>query len=305
MNMKKLLLIINPTSGKKRVNRSLTEIIEILNRGGYDVTVYVTAARGDATQTVAERAQEFDMVVCAGGDGTFNELVSGLLRAGASCPVGYIPSGSTNDFASSLRLSRDFSQAARDLLYGTPTPLDMGRFHDRYFSYIASFGAFTRTSYATSQSLKNTLGHFAYLLSGIKEITSIRGHHLRFILPDGTVYEDDYIFGAVSNTTSVAGVLTLSPELVDMSDGKFELLLIRKPRMALELSDCVLALTSQKYDSPMLTLTSAERLIVEGSENLSWSLDGEEAQGVSNCVIENLHHAVRVMVNLQSPKELP
>lgn len=305
MNMKKLLLIINPTSGKKRVNRSLTEIIEILNRGGYDVTVYVTAARGDATQTVAERAQEFDMVVCAGGDGTFNELVSGLLRAGASCPVGYIPSGSTNDFASSLHLSRDFSQAARDLLDGTPTPLDMGRFHDRYFSYIASFGAFTRTSYATSQSLKNTLGHFAYLLSGIKEITSIRGHHLRFILPDGTVYEDDYIFGAVSNTTSVAGVLTLSPELVDMSDGKFELLLIRKPRTALELSDCVLALTSQKYDSPMLTLTSAERLIVEGSENLSWSLDGEEAQGVSNCVIENLHHAVRVMVNLQSPKELP
>ncbi len=297
--MKKILLIVNPLSGKKRVNRVLTDIVGILNRGGNDVTVYVTAARGDATRVAAERAHEFDMLVCAGGDGTFNELVSGLQLSGCRRPVGYIPAGSTNDFANSLHLAKDFKKAAAALVSGQPTCLDLGRFNDRYFSYIASFGIFTRTSYSTAQSLKNALGHFAYLLSSIKEITSLRSHHMRFTLSDGRVFEDDYIFAAVSNTTSVAGVLTLSPELVDMSDGKFELLLVRKPRTALELSDCVLALSTQDYNTPMLTLVSTTRVEVEGSEGLSWSLDGEEAPGADHCVIENLHHAVDVMVNLK------
>ncbi len=295
--MKKLLLIVNPCSGKKRVNRCLTEIIEILNRGGFDVSVFITGKRGDATKLAAARAGEFDMLVCAGGDGTFNELASGLMHSEKKCPLGYIPAGSTNDFASSLHLDKDFKQAALDLVYGQPTSLDLGRFNDRYFTYIASFGVFTRTSYATSQSLKNTLGHFAYLLSGVKEITSLRSYHLRFTLADGQVFEDDYIFGAVSNTTSVAGILTLSPELVDLKDGKFELLLVRKPRSPLELSGCVLALTTQKYDTPMLTLVSTTRVEVEGTQDISWSLDGEEAPGAETCVIENLHHAIDLMVN--------
>ncbi len=302
--MKKILLIVNPCSGKKKVNRNLTEVIDILNRGGFDVSVFITAKRGDATELAKTRAGEFDMLVCAGGDGTFNELISGLMQSEHQCPVGYIPSGSTNDFANSLRLAKDFKQAALDLVQGSPTSLDLGRFNDRYFTYIASFGIFTRTSYATSQSLKNALGHFAYLLSGIKEITSLRSYHLRFTLEDGRVFEDDYIFGAVSNTTSVAGILTLSPELVDLRDGKFELLLVRKPRTALELSDCVLSLTTQKYDTPMLTLVSTTRVEVEGAQDLSWSLDGEEAPGAEKCVIENLHHAAQVMVNLKPTEKL-
>lgn len=294
--MKKMLLVMNPCSGKKKANRALADIIGIFNRGGYDVTVYMTAARGDATRVVAERAKEFDLIVCAGGDGTFNEMVSGLLSAGHKTPVGYLPAGSTNDFANSLHLSKGLLKAAQDIVEGEPQNLDIGRFNGRYFSYIASFGAFTRASYATSQSVKNVLGHLAYILSGIKEIPSIRSRRLRFTLEDGTVLEDDYIFGAISNSTSVAGVLTLSEELVDMNDGVFELLLVRKPHSLLELNDCVLALTTQDYHTPMLTFTSTHFVEIEAPEDMDWTLDGEQETGRSHCTAENLHDAIRIMV---------
>lgn len=297
--MKKLLLIMNPCSGKKKANHILTDIIGVFNRGGYDVTAYMTAARGDATEVVATRAEEFDTIVCVGGDGTFNEVITGLRAAGSATPVGYIPAGSTNDFANSLKLSKDILQAAQDIVDGTPRPLDIGRFNDRYFSYIASFGAFTRASYATSQSMKNMLGHFAYLLSGVKEVAAIRSKRLRVTLADGTVYEDDYIFGGVSNSTSVAGVLTLKEDMVDMSDGLFEILLIRKPHNPIELTGCVHALLSQKYDTPMLTLAASSRVEVEAPADMDWTLDGEKAEGTEHYVIENLHHAVNVITNVK------
>ena len=295
--MKRLQLILNPCSGKKRANRALAEIVSIFNRGGYDVTVYTTAARGDATQVAASRCREFDCVVCAGGDGTFNEVVSGVYAAGSDTPIGYIPAGSTNDFASSMNLSRNLLQAARDIVEGEPRTLDLGSFNGRCFSYVASFGAFTRASYATSQSVKNALGHLAYVLGGIKELPSIRSRHVRFLLDHETVLEDDYIFGAISNSTSVAGILTLSPEIVDMNDGVFELLLVRKPQSLMELSDCVLALTTQDYHTPMLTFTSASHLEIDAPADMDWTLDGEQAKGQAHCVAENLHNAVRVIVN--------
>ena len=184
--MKKLLLILNPCSGKKKASHALADVVNVFNRGGYDVPVYIAAARGDATKVVAQRAPEFDLVVCAGGDGTFNETISGLLAGGHDTPIGYLPAGSTNDFASSLHLSKNLVEAARDIVEGTPRRLDVGRFNDRYFSYVASFGAFTRASYATSQNVKNALGHLAYILSGIKELAYIRSRRLRFTLDDGS-----------------------------------------------------------------------------------------------------------------------
>lgn len=301
--MKKLLLLMNPCSGKKRANRVLTDIIAVFNRGGCDVTTYMTAARGDATEVAAARAAEFDAVVCIGGDGTFNEVISGICASGTDTPIGYIPAGSTNDFASSLKIPKNLLQAAETIVAGTPRRLDVGKFNDRYFSYIASFGAFTRTSYATPQSMKNALGHLAYLLAGVKEVAAIRSTHLRFTTAEGAVYEDDYIFGAISNSTSVAGVLTLAPELVDMNDGVFELLLIRKPKNAIELSNCVVSLLSQKYDTPMLTLSSTARVTVEGAPDMDWTLDGEHAPGAASCTVENLHNAVRVI--LRSDADIP
>ena len=293
--MKKLLLILNPCSGKKKASHALADVVNVFNRGGYDVTVYITAARGDATKVVAQRAPEFDLVVCAGGDGTFNETISGLLAGGHDTPIGYLPAGSTNDFASSLHLSKNLVEAARDIVEGTPRRLDVGRFNDRYFSYVASFGAFTRASYATSQNVKNALGHLAYILSGIKELAYIRSRRLRFTLDDGRVLEDEYIFGAISNSTSVAGILTLSEDLVDMNDGVFELLLVRKPENLLELNDCVLALTTQDYHTPMLTFTSARSVEIEAPEDMDWTLDGEREPGSAHCRAENLHDAIRIV----------
>ena len=293
--MKKLLLILNPCSGKKKASHALADVVNVFNRGGYDVTVYITAARGDATKVVGQRAPEFDLVVCAGGDGTFNETISGLLAGGHDTPIGYLPAGSTNDFASSLHLSKNLVEAARDIVEGTPRRLDVGRFNDRYFSYVASFGAFTRASYATSQNVKNALGHLAYLLSGIKELAYIRSRRLRFTLDDGRVLEDEYIFGAISNSTSVAGILTLSEDLVDMNDGVFELLLVRKPENLLELNDCVLALTTQDYHTPMLTFTSTRSVEIEAPEDMDWTLDGEREPGRAHCRAENLHDAIRIV----------
>ena len=294
--MKKLFLVMNPCSGKKRANKVLAEIIDVFNRADYEVTAYMTAARGDATRAAAARAADFDRIVCIGGDGTLNEVIAGLHEVGQQTPIGYIPAGSTNDFANSLGLPKDLLDAARLAATGEPRKLDIGSFNGRCFSYVASFGAFTRTSYATPQGMKNALGHVAYLLAGAKELTSIRSTHMRFVLADGTSFEDDYIFGAISNTTSVAGLLTLSPDLVDLNDGLFELLLIRKPRSLLELSDCVLALTTQEYHTPMLTMVSTGRVEIDCPSELDWTLDGEYAAGQAHCVVENLHDAIRVIV---------
>lgn len=294
--MKKLFLVMNPCSGKKRANKVIAEIIDVFNRADYEVTAYMTAARGDATRVAAERAADFDRIVCVGGDGTLNEVIAGLHKVGQQTPIGYIPAGSTNDFANSLGLPKDLLDAARLAATGEPRKLDIGSFNGRCFSYVASFGAFTRTSYSTPQGLKNALGHVAYLLAGAKELTSIRSTHMRFVLADGTALEDDYIFGAISNSTSVAGLLTLSSDLVDLNDGLFELLLIRKPRSLLELSDCVLALTTQEYHTPMLTMVSTGRVEIDCPEGLDWTLDGEYAAGQAHCVVENLHDAIRVVV---------
>ena len=290
--MKKLLLIINPRSGKQKARGKLAEIIAMFNRADYEVTVHVTAAQADATKVAAERGANYDLIVCIGGDGTFNEVISGIYSAGHSTPLGYIPAGSTNDFASSLELQRNMLSAAQDIIEGTPQPLDIGQFNGRYFSYIASFGAFTRSSYATPQSLKNLLGHTAYLLSGVTELARIRSQHLKFTLEDGTVLEDDYIFGAISNSTSVAGVLTLDPKRVDLHDGLLELLLVRKPRSLLEMSDCIIALTNQDYSVPMITLKSTAHVEIEAPADMDWTLDGEHQAGSAHCTVENLHNAI-------------
>lgn len=294
--MKKMLLIMNPCSGKKKANRYLAEIAAIFNGAGYDLTVHMTAARGDGTEIARERAGEFDVVVCVGGDGTFNEVVSGVIQSGKETPIGYIPAGSTNDFASSLGLSKDILQSARDIVAGEPATFDMGRFGERYFSYVASFGAFTKTSYATSQSVKNTLGHMAYILGGIKELPSLHGYKVRFETDSGEVFEDSYLFGAISNSTSVGGILTLDPELVDMNDGLFELLLIKCPTNLLELNECIVALSKQNYSSRMLTFCPARRVEITADAEMDWTLDGEHEAGHAAVTVENIHNAVRVIV---------
>lgn len=292
--MKKMLFVMNPYAGQRRANRYLTDILSIFNRAGYRVEAYMTGARGEATDIVRQYAPEMDLVACCGGDGTFNETVNGLLHSKVNIPVGYIPAGSTNDFAASLGLPTNILQAAETVVTGEPSTLDVGKFGDRYFSYVASFGAFTRTSYATPQSVKNALGHAAYILGGISELSQLRTEHVKLQLDDEMV-EDDFLFGAVSNSTSVGGVLSLDPKQVDLRDGKFEVLLLRSPRELGELSECIRAVQTAEYNCKMLTFTPASRITIWADAGMPWTLDGEMEPGHEEVTIENIHCGLKVM----------
>ena len=292
--MKRMLFVMNPQSGKRKGPRYLSRILSIFNEAGYVVTVHITARPGDCTRVVEELAPEMDIVACCGGDGTFNETVSGLLRSGADVPVGYIPAGSTNDLAATLGLSFNILQAARDIVTGKEFSYDVGVFADRCFCYIASFGIFTQASYATPQNLKNALGHGAYVLSGIQELSQLRTFRVHLKMED-RVIEDDFLFGSISNTTTVGGVLNLDPRQVDLSDGKFELLLIRAPRDLVELSECIRALQMRQYDSPLITFCSTDHIRIIGQPGMTWTLDGEKAEGAPVIEVHNLHNAIRLL----------
>lgn len=291
MAEKTLLLILNPVAGTRQARKYLPEIIALFARYGWQNLVFVTERRGDAARFVAEHGKKVSLVVCIGGDGTFNETVSGLLRVGLELPVGYIPAGSTNDFANSLRLPSDAMAAAENIMEGRPVRLDLGRFADRHFSYVASFGAFTRASYATPQSVKNALGHLAYLLEGVKDLRNLRPARVR-LLADESACEGEYLFGAVSNSTSLGGVLTLAPEEVRLDDGMFEIMLIRTPRSPAELQTILNALATKQYRCGMIDFIHTARAEVFADRAMDWSLDGEHAPGGPHIVIENLHGAL-------------
>lgn len=287
---------MNPCAGTKKANKYLTDILVLFGKNGYNNTVYLTEASGDAKKFTKENAKNFDLIVAIGGDGTFNEVVAGVLKSGADVEIGYIPSGSTNDFANSLKLSKNILKAAEDIMNGTALKIDMGSFNGRIFSYVASFGAFTEASYRTPQNIKNTLGHLAYAFEGIKDITNLKSKHLRFVA-DGTVIEDDFIFGAICNSTSVGGVINLDPKMVDLSDGMFEILLVRLPKDLFELNEIVIALSTKKYKTKMITFVSAKNIIIETTENINWTLDGEYAYGEEKIKVENINKAIKLITN--------
>ena len=297
--MNKLLFIMNPFSGQKRANRFLPEIIQMFNQAGYEVTVHITSGHGDAALAVERRGAGKDLIVCCGGDGTLNETITGMLRSGNHAPIGYIPAGTTNDFASSLNLSHNILQATQDILLGQPVSYDVGKFGDRYFSYVASFGAFTKSSYLVPQNIKNALGHAAYVLGGISEISQIRKEHLRLEI-DSQVVEDDFLFGAICNSTSIGGILTLDPKQVDMGDGLFEILLVRAARNLTELTECIQALQNQTYNCAMITFRSAKSVKIYADPGMNWTLDGEKEDGHEEVTAENLHHAVRLVKRIHA-----
>jgi YegS/Rv2252/BmrU family lipid kinase len=293
--MKKMLFIMNPFSGTRKANRYLTDIISLFNRADYEVNIRMTDGPGDATKFAQSHCEGMDLVVCCGGDGTLNETISGLLRAGSRVPVGYIPAGSTNDFAASLKLSTNIMQAAQDIIEGEPIPYDVGMFGDRYFSYVASFGAFTKSSYATPQSVKNALGHTAYVLEGISELSQIRPYHVRMEL-DNEIVEDDFVFGCISNSTSIGGILTLDSRIVDMADGLLEVFLVRAPKNLTEISECLQALQSQRYnDCAMITFGPTRKVRVFAEGDMPWTLDGEKYDGAEEIPVENVRHAFHLM----------
>ena len=292
--MKKMLFIVNPRAGKQKATKVLGEILAIFNRAGFCVQVYITAGPKDATQAVKQFAPGMDLVVCSGGDGTFNETVTGMLDSGLRIPIGYIPAGSTNDFAHSLKIPTKPLEAANLIATGTPKPLDLGQFGDQYFSYVASFGAFTKVSYNTPQGIKNVLGHTAYLLEGVKELSNIHKIPVRIEL-DGETLEDDYIFGAICNSTSIGGILTFNPDQVDMADGLFEILLVRSPKNLLEITELVNAIRKQNYNCKLMTFRSSNKATVRIDKETDWTLDGEMAPGAEEVAVANLYHAIELI----------
>ena len=292
--MKKLLFIVNPRAGKTKSTAPLFDAVAAFSRAGYLVRVFVTEAGGQARDIAAKWGGQYDLVVCAGGDGTLNETISGLMQLEQRPPLGYLPNGSTNDFAASLHLHTTVETAARAVAGGVPYSLDIGRHNDRYFAYVASFGAFTRSSYSASQAAKNALGHFAYILEGLGDLDSLRPYRCA-IDADGEHFEGDFIFGAVCNSTSLGGLVKLDPKHVSMDDGTLELLLLRMPKTALDLQNLITAMTRMQYDYPGVIFRHVKNVVLTTDENISWSLDGEYAASAPRVEIQCLPGAIELV----------
>lgn len=274
------------------------EILQVLSAAGHTLTVYPTKFRGDAALTIEKLGSDFDTIVCCGGDGTLNEVITGVMKNKNHYELGYIPAGTLNEWSSGLHISKDVGKAAKDIANRNIISLDIGKFADRYFTYTASFGAFTEASYAASQDVKNVLGQAAYLLDGIKSVVNIKPIHLKIIC-DGDEKEDDYIFGTVSNSMSVGGVVKFDQTKVRLDDGMFEVLLIKSPSNIIELNNILDGILKKDLNRKCIDFFHAKKIEIIGAQNINFTLDGECAVGTDNILIENLHSAVSFIV----PKE--
>lgn len=272
--MKKMLFIVNPRSGKGQIKNSLLEILDIFNKAGYEPTLHVTQSILDAKRTVKEKAADYEVVVCSGGDGTLNEVVSGMMEGGLTVPICYIPAGSTNDFASSLKIPKNMKRAAHLITEGRHFQCDVGSFNERYFNYVAAFGAFTEVSYATPQQMKNVLGHQAYIIEGMKKLTSIKPATM-IVEHDGERIEGEFLYGMISNSTSVGGFKKLVGKSVLMDDGVFEVTLIRRPKSTMELQDIMTSILAADMSADALCTFKTSKLTICSPGEVPWVLDGE------------------------------
>ncbi len=291
--MKRLLFIYNPHAGKGTIRQRLGEVVERFDAAGYQVTLHPTTGPKDATQAALEEAPHYDHVVCCGGDGTLNEVVTGLLQLEHPPALGYLPAGTTNDFSKNLHLPGRILAAADCAVSGVPRPCDLGRFNDRNFVYVAAFGAFTDVSYNTPQQFKNTFGHLAYVLNGVSKLGSLKPYHLKVEYEEGCL-EDDFIYGMVSNTVSVGGFKGLDPKMVKLDDGLFEVMLVKMPRTLPELNTIVTALLQQKPDGNVIGF-HASHVTFTSPSPLPWTLDGEFGGDPLVAEVRNLPRAITFM----------
>ena len=295
--MKRLLYIYNPNAGRQRSRAILSEALEAMSAQGYELTVHPTAAQGDAAETVRLHAAEYDRVVCCGGDGTLNETVSGLLALPEeSRPVlGYLPMGSTNDFARSLGLPKDIKALARTACAAPGEPVDIGRCADRSFTYVSAFGLFTEVSYSTPQSMKNILGHFSYVLEGAGQLMNVPSYRMTVVPRGGTPITGDFIYGMVGNTLSVGGVMRLPKDHVKLNDGQFEVMLVRKFQNLADWQNMISAVTAMKFPSHGTVETfNASEIVFQCDEALAWTVDGEFGGRRAETVVRALPGAVRI-----------
>ena len=292
---KKLLFVFNPKSGKGLIKNYLVDIVDTMVKADYEVTVYTTQAQGDAIQKVEKEAAKYDLVVCSGGDGTLDEVVTGMNRSEEERPIGYIPAGSTNDFANSLGIPKDMVKAAYTAVHGKEFPCDVGYFNGDTFVYVAAFGLFTEVSYQTPQHWKNILGHAAYILEGAKRLHDIPSYIMK-VEHDGEVFTDKFIFGMVTNSISVGGFRGMTGEDVKLDDGVFEVTLIKSPQTPLELNEILASLTKLIDDTDLIYSFKTSELRITTEEKVAWTLDGEFGGEHEELVIKNLKQKIQIMV---------
>ena len=291
-----IMLLINPNAGKGGYKSSLAAIAEAFSRSDWLPTVYFTKARGDAREIVKKEAGNYEMVVCLGGDGTLSEVTSGMMLRTDRRPIGYIPLGTANDVAHTLGLSADPAAAAEAIVHGNRFPLDIGQFgQDGFFTYIAAFGAFTEVSYATPQEAKQALGHLAYMLEGLRSLNHLNHYHAIVEYDDGVV-RDDFIFGAVTNSTSIAGLLRLDENRVNLADGMFELLLVKTPQNLLDLNSIITAVLSHNFSAPNVLFLRSKEVRILFDEPVAWTRDGEDGGSHRDVLIFNRHPGVELIV---------
>ena len=290
-----LLFIVNPRAGRTRSTAPLFDAVAHFCASGYLVDLRLTQAREDATRLARELGGKFDAVVCCGGDGTLNETVTGLMDLPSPPPLGYIPAGSTNDFAASLHLPDQPLEAARIITASGGRPLDVGSFNGRPFIYVASFGAFTRASYSAPQNVKNDLGHLAYILEGVKDLSTLRPYRAS-VATEEECFDGEFLFGAVTNATSVGGLVKLKEDQVCLDDGLFELLLIPNPKSIADLQGLARSLLLQDFTGGGVIFRHVHTLTVQTPEDLPWALDGEFDPGGAQVEIHSLHRRLTFLI---------
>lgn len=292
---KKLLFIYNPYSGKEAIKSELSDILDTFIKSGFEVTAYATQAQGDAEVRAREAGTDFDRIICSGGDGTLDEVVTGVMQADSKVPIGYIPAGSTNDYGASLGIPKDMKKAARIAAEGRPLRVDVGKFGETNFIYVAAFGIFTEVSYSTSQQLKNALGHTAYLLEAAKQLRDIPSYRMQ-VEYEGNVLYDEFIYGMITNTRSVGGMKGIIPGNIGLDDGVFEVTLVKMPRNPIDLNEIVTFMTGIKKDSDLVYSFQTDRIKFTAAEAVPWTLDGEYGGSPDKVIIQNLHSAIEIMV---------
>ena len=294
MSKKKLLFIYNPHSGKSRIRSNLLDIIDIFVKAGYEVTAYPTQGSGDATKAVVDRAPGYDLIVCSGGDGTLDEVVYGMMESIDKLPIGYVPAGSTNDFARSLGIPYNMVKAADVVVNGVPFKSDIGSLNNDFFVYVAAFGVFTEVTYSTPQNIKNTLGYSAYILEAIKSLPSVKPYHMHITWEEGDI-EDDFMFGMVTNSISVGGFKGITGHHVYLDDGYYEVTLIKSPSFPHELNEILIALADRRMDSKNIITFKSSHITFESSKPVAWTRDGEYGGDHTSAVITVHEQAMDIL----------
>ena len=296
--VKKLLFIYNPRAGKAQIRSNLLDIIDIFVKAGFEVTAKPTQSSGDAMKSVVERGSDYDLLVCSGGDGTLDEVVTGMMKCEKRLPIGYVPAGSTNDFARSLGISSNMIEAAKNIVAGHFFQCDIGAFNDDTFVYIAAFGLFTEVSYETRQDMKNVLGHMAYILEGVKRLSAVKSYPMKVKTPDQEL-EGDFMFGMITNSLSVGGFKRITGKYVELNDGEFEVMLIKRPTNAIELNTIMTALVNRNVTTDLIYCFKASHMEITSEEPVAWTLDGEYGGIHRKVVIHDEKQALAISAPLK------